>query len=166
MTCNPRVEVDVRITPEDMYRSVITVLAKKAPWYSAQLLLPIVLILALSPYAGPTFLVLEGSIVMLVMAVLIYLSASKGVRTNKIYEEGVHYSFGDSGVDINGPTFFFHYDWSNFHTVMENSHAILLCPSKSQVSVIPKRCFASPSHLDSMRALIRSKFTGKVHLRD
>jgi hypothetical protein len=165
MTPNSRVEVEVRITPEDMYRGTITVLFRKSPWHLAQVLFPIVLVLMLNPLAGPISLVVVGFVLILFMAVLIYFSASSGVRTNKAYQQGVRYSFADSGMDVSGATFFFHHDWCNFHAALENSHAILLCPSSSQMNVLPKRCFTSPSQLDSLRALIRSRVTNKVHLR-
>jgi len=163
MTPNTRVEVEVRISAEDMYRGAITVLFRKSPWYLAQVLFPLVLVLAVNPHAGPVFFA-AGSVVIVFLAVSIYFNASSGVRTNKAYQGGVRYSFGDGGMDVSGATFFFHHDWCNFHAALENGHAILLCPSNSEMNIIPKRCFCSPSQLDSLRRLVRSRVTNKVNL--
>lgn len=75
------------------------------------------------------------------------------------------FAFDESGLDVSGPTFFTHNDWSNFQSVIEDIKTFTFCPSNSQMVVVPKRCFADGSQIEALRQLLRAHFSGNLSLK-
>jgi hypothetical protein len=158
--------MDVRLTAEDLYRGYVTLVLRRSPWNLAMVLFGLGVTVAVNPWVrGPVSFVAAGGAFLFCMAVFVYWSAQRGLSTNRAYRHHVHYSFGEQGVDASAPTFSFHHDWCNFHAVVEDGRAILLCPSSSQLTVLPKRCLPDAAQLEALRMLLRAHVAGRVSLR-
>lgn len=167
ITDSPLLAVRVKLRAEDLYWGFVTLLMRKSFWYAGQLAFSFVLIFALNPrFLSPMAFVAVGGLFVLYLAVFLYYSSSKAVRTNAAYQGEIQYAFCESGLEAAGPTFSFHHDWGNFQSVMETSKIFLFCPSSSQMLVIPRGCFANESQIQIVRQILRTHYHGKLSLKN
>ena len=167
VTDSPLLAVRVKLAAEDLYWGFVTLLMRKSFWYAGQLAFSFVLIFMLNPqFLSPMAFVVVGGIFFLYLAVFLYYSSSKAIRTNAAYKSEIQYAFCESGLEASGPTFSFHHDWGNFQSVIETSRIFLLCPSNSQMLVIPRRSFAGTSQLQAWRQILRTHYHGKLSLKN
>lgn len=161
-----RLTISIRMTADDLYRGFLILLLRKSYWYAGQIAFSLLLVFALNPrWLSPIAFVVVGSIFFFYVAVALYWSSARAIRTNAIYRNELLFAFDESGLDTFGPTFCAHHEWSNFQAVMEDSKIFTLCPSNSQMVIVPKRCFAAVSQIEALRQLLRTHFSGKLSLK-
>jgi hypothetical protein len=166
------VEVDVRLEMSDLFPALSSISFRRFGWiFIPILLVPTFLLFAklLIPSneipMDPITLAIPFVCFLLFFLVLPYLSARSTLKTSKLLQGTVHYTFSENGIDTTAQGAFGHNDWSNLRKVIETKHVLLFYPSKGIFYVIPKRFFSCAANLDSMRELIRTHVTGKIKLR-
>jgi len=161
-----RLTIKVRMTADDLYRGFLILLLRKSHWYAAQMVFAFLLFFALNPNRlSPIAFIVVGFIFAFFFAAYMYWGSARAIRTNAAYRNELQFSFDESGLEGSGPTCINRHDWSNFQSVLEDSRMFLLCPSNSQILVVPKRCFANDAQIETLRQLLRSHFTGKLSLK-
>jgi hypothetical protein len=68
---------------------------------------------------------------------------------------GINFQFADSGIGVEHSTGKSDLNWTIFVKVVETRNFFLLYPVKSWAYVVPKRCLASQSEIDTMRELFQ-----------
>lgn len=163
---NSRLTISIRMTADDLYRGFLILLLRKSYWYAGQIAFSLFLIFALNPrWLSPIAFVVVGSIFFFYVAVALYWSSARAIRTNAVYRTELVFAFDESGLDTSGPTFSAHHEWSNFQSVIEDSKIFMLCPSNSQMVIVPKRCFTAASQVEALCQLLRTHFPGKLSLQ-
>lgn len=162
---SPRLVARVWLTPEDLYRGFFTVLVRKAYWSAAQLVFAFAFIFMVNPqFRSLRAFFVVGSAFFLYLGIHFYRASARAIRTNAAYRDEIEYRFDHSGLEGSGPSFAFRHDWGNFQSILEDSKMFLLCPSNSQMLVIPKRCFAGEAQIEMLRELLRKCYPGKLSL--
>jgi hypothetical protein len=157
---------NVLMEADDLYQGFLILLVRKSYWSAAQMFFSFVLFFAVNPnFLSPTRFVFFGTIFTLFVAISLYRSSGKAIRTNAAYQSAIAYSFGVSGLDSNGSTFAFHHDWCNFQSVIEGSKIFVFCPSNAQMLIIPKRSFTDAAQISALRELLKTHFLGKLSLK-
>lgn len=168
------VEVDVRLEMGDLFPFYFMNSFRRVGWIFVPFLLVSIFLLIASVLGStrsngvsfsPITLAAPFALCLLFFLVIPYLSARSTLKSSKIIQGSVHYTFSENGMDSTAPGAFGHNDWSNFHKVVETRHVLLIYPTKHIAWVVPKRCFADSAGLDAIRQLIRAHVTGKVKLR-
>ena len=158
--------IKVRMTADDLYRGFLILLLRKSFWYAGQMAFSLILIFLLNPrWLSPIAFVVVGTVFFFYVAVALYWSSARAIRTNAVYRNELEFAFDESGMDACGPTFANHQDWCNFQSVVEDSKIFVFCPSNSQMVIVPKRCFTGPSQIEALLQLLRTQFTGKLSLK-
>ncbi len=68
------------------------------------------------------------------------------------------YTFTTTGIALNGPTSQHRWDWLHFGWFTDEKDALLIYPkSDGTFILLPKRAFASPESLNSLRQLLSTK---------
>lgn len=161
-----RLTIRVRMTADDLYRGFLTLLARKSYWYAGQLAFSFVLIFALNPrFLSPIAFVGVGALFFFYLAAHLYWASARAIRTNAAYKNEIEYAFDKSGLESAGPTFSYHHDWCNFRSILEDSKIFLLCPSSSQMLIVPKRSFTDATQITALRQLLRTHYQGKLSLK-
>lgn len=166
MTTSTRVSATVLVQADDLYRGFLVMLLRKSFWYTAQLVFSFVLIFALNPrLLSPYTFVLVGFVFFLYLAIFLYRTSAKSIKTNATYQQPINFTFDAAGLEARGNTFFFHNDWCNFTSIIEDSKIFLFCPSTSQMLVVPKRAFSDLSQISALRQILRGSYSGKLSLK-
>jgi hypothetical protein len=149
------VEIDVQLTPLDMYRAERTVVWRQVRWMMA-LAAAFVLLRILAGGGMLLFIVvaLLGVFCFVVHSGFIYMAARSTLRTNRVLRGVIHYSFEPNCMHSRGETFWSTQDWSNLHEVLETRHLLIIRSSSAQKVVIPKR-YLLGDNLKRVRALAR-----------
>lgn len=149
------VEIDVRLTPLDLYRATRAVVWRQVRWLT---------ILALAIVSLRVFL--GGGVPLLIISALfllfcfvvhsgfLYMGARSTLRTSRVLGGTVHYSFEPTCLRSRGETFWSSQDWSTLYEVLETSKLLILRSSSAQKVVIPKRFFRG-GDLEKVRAVAR-----------
>ena len=172
MTEQAPIEVTFRLTQRDLYAVYVHTLLRM--W----LLIPIVIcmigILALSALSDFTtrtsylipalrFLTVAVALVGLGFA-LPYLLARNTMRTSPLFQNEIHCTFTDSGVEMKTSASQSRVDWSGFHRAVELKEFVLLYMSSRVFYIVPKRSFSTADQLEAFKALLRTKMEGKARL--
>jgi hypothetical protein len=158
--------VRVHMTADDLYRGFLTLLLRKSYWYAAQTVFTFILIFALNPrWLSPVAFIVVGSIFIFYFAIYLYWASARAIRTNAAYQNELEFAFDETGLDTSGLTFSNHHDWCNFQSVIEDSKIFLLCPSNSQMVIVPQRCFANNTQIEALRQILRTHFHGRLSLK-
>ena len=154
------------MSADDLYRGFLIMLLRKSYWYTAQLAFVFMLFFMVNPrFLSPLVFVGVGTIFFLYLATHFYWSSARAIRTNTAYRHEMEFVIDQTGLSISGPTFSSHNDWCNYQAVIEDSKIFLFCPSNSQMVVLPKRCFANDSQIETLRQLLRANYRGKLSLK-
>ena len=149
------VEIDVRLTPLDLYRATRAVVWRQVRWLT---------ILALAIVSLRVFL--GGGVPLLIISALfllfcfvvhsgfLYMGARSTLRTSRVLGGTIHYSFEPTCLRSRGETFWSSQDWSTLYEVLETSKLLILRSSSAQKVVIPKRFFRG-GDLEKVRAVAR-----------
>jgi hypothetical protein len=149
------VEIDVRLTPLDLYRATRAVVWRQVRWLT---------ILALAIVSLRVFL--GGGVPLLIISALfllfcfvvhsgfLYMGARSTLRTSQVLGGTIHYSFEPTCLRSRGETFWSSQDWSTLYEVLETSKLLILRSSSAQKVVIPKRFFRG-GDLEKVRAVAR-----------
>jgi hypothetical protein len=156
----------VRMEAEDIYQGLLILLLRKSYWYAAQIAFSFVVIFAFNPrFLSPLVFVAVGSLFFFYVAISLYRSSSRAIRTNAAYQSAIAYTFDPSGLEGAGATHAFHHDWCNFQSVIESSKIFVFCPSNAQMIIVPKRSFADPAQINELRQLLRTHCQSKLSLK-
>jgi hypothetical protein len=149
------VEIDVRLTPLDLYRATRAVVWRQVRWLT---------ILALAIVSLRVFL--GGGVPLLIISALfllfcfvvhsgfLYMGARSTLRTSRVLGGTIHYSFEPTCLRSRGETFWSSQDWSTLYEVLETGKLLILRSSSAQKVVIPKRFFRG-GDLEKVRAVAR-----------
>jgi hypothetical protein len=149
------VEIDVQLTPLDMYRA-----SRATAWRQVRRMILLVwpATLLISLLRGGLFLFILVSLVSLfsfaVHSLLMYMGARSTLRTSRVLRGVIHYSFEPHCLRSRGQTFWTIQDWSNLYEVLETRHLLILRSSSAQKVVIPKRYLLGGT-LEKVRAIAR-----------
>ena len=149
------VEIDVRLTPLDLYRAERTIV-----WRQVRLLMLLcAAIVSLRVFLGgglPLLLTVAvlGLFSFVILSALLYMGARSTLRTSRVLGGALHYSFEPTCLRSRGETFWSIQDWSSLHEVLETSKLLILRSSSAQKVVIPKR-FLLGGNLEKVRAVAR-----------
>ena len=156
----------VRMEPNDLYQGYLTLLLRKSYWYAAQFVFTLAFFFIVNPhFLSPISFVAIGSLFFLYVAISLYRSSSRAIRTSVAYQNAATYLFDSSCLEAFGPTFSFHHDWCNFQSIIETSKLFLFCPSNAQMIILPKRSFTDSAQLASLRQLLKTHFRGKLSIK-
>jgi hypothetical protein len=157
----------VHMETDDLYQGFLIMLLRKSYWYAAQMAFSFALIFAFNPrFLSPLAFVAVGSIFFFYLAISLYRSSGRAIRTNTAYQSAIIYTFYPSGLEGAGPTHATHHDWCNFQSVIESSKIFVFCPSNAQMIIVPKRSFADATQITALRQLLRTHCQGKLSLKD
>jgi hypothetical protein len=168
------IEIDVRLEMGDLFPAFSMIFFRRLGWVfipalliSIFLLITRVLGFAQSSRVSidPITLAIPFALCLLVFLVLPYLSARSALKSSKIIQGTVHYTFSENGIDSTAQGASGHNDWSTLQKVVETRHVLLIYPAKRIMFVVPKRCFADTASLDTIREHIRTYVTGETKLR-
>lgn len=174
MPASGPVELDARLEMADLFPVFFMIFFRRLGWIFVPVLLAssfplIVSALRLGQPSGvavqPATFAIPIAISLFFLLVLPYLSARSTLRSSKIIQGTVHYSFSENGMDSTAQGASGHNDWSTLHKVVETRGVLLIYPAKRVMTVVPKRCFPDTQSLDAVRQFIRARVTGKVKLR-
>ena len=115
------VDVDVRLTPPDLYRTERTIVWGQVRWVTI-LCAGIVLLRVLLGGGMPLLIVttILALFCFLVLSGLAYMGARSTLRTSRVLGGTIHYSFEPACLHSSGETFWSIQDWSTLHRVLAN----------------------------------------------
>lgn len=149
------VEIDVQLTPLDLYRAERTIV-----WRQVRVLVTLaaafVSLRALLGGGVPLLLVVTvlGLFCFAVHSGFLYMGARSTLRTSRVLGGTTHYSLEPARLRSRGKTFWSIQDWSTLHEVLETRQLLILRSSSAQKVVIPKR-FLRGGDLEKVRAVAR-----------
>jgi len=149
------VEIDVQLTPLDMYRAERATAWRQVRWLII-LACPSMLLVSFLR-GGPFLFIFVAFINLFVFAVhsaFIYMGARSTLRTSRVLRGIIHYSFEPGCLRSRGQTFWTIQDWSNLYELLETRHLLILRSSSAQKVVIPKR-YLLDGALEKVRAIAR-----------
>jgi len=149
------VEIDIQLTPFDMYRAERTVVWRQIRWIimsgAAYALLLVLL-------RGDIFLLTTVAVLSLFLFAahsgFLFMAARSMLRTSRVLRGTIHYSFEPTCLRSRGETFWSMMAWSNLHDVLETRQLFIIRTSSAQKAVIPKR-FLLGGKLEKIRAIAR-----------
>jgi len=149
------VEIDVRLTPLDMYRASRATAWRQVRW-TIIVACPTMLLISLLRGGPLLFIVIAflNLFTFAILSLLMFMGARSTLRTSRVLRGDIHYSFEPHCLRSRGQTFWTVQDWSNLYEVLETRHLLILRSSSAQKVVIPKRYLLGGA-LEKVRAIAR-----------
>src|SRR5262249_45758157 len=159
------VQVDVRLTQQDLFRAELT-----SVWRQTRLFYLITAMIVLgTAVRWRSLAILLGSAILFALLngllfILMRFNAASTLRSNRVLRGVMRYSFDNEGVHLRGETFWGRFGWANVYDVLETPHLILIRPAYAQKYILPKRFFETHD-LEKLRGLFRAHVKGALALR-
>ena len=95
---------------------------------------------------------------------LVPLLSARRITSDDRVKAGVHYNFTVHGIHIESSVAKADLQWAAIRQGVETQTLFLLFPNKNVAHIVPKRCLADTSEIETMRRLIRANVSrAKLH---
>jgi hypothetical protein len=167
---SPLLEIRFSLTPRDFGRAVQRFILRRFSKTLREvgicglIVLPLLVWVAATRASGHVAVYLLAGVLLLLVLPIFYLSFVWGRRGKQLMGQAplpptIVWRFGNSKVEVGDGSTFEAALWDRWIGFLDAGDYILMFLSKEQFQIIPKRAFQSPTDLETLRALLKSKFS-------